>query len=377
MIFVDWYKPGFKAGGPVTSCVNIVEHFRNDYEFFVVTRNSDFGETKEYENTLSDRWTSVEEGINVFYISKKKLAVKTISKLINETVIDIYYINGIYSFFFSILPLILLRDVKKKIILAPRGMLLDSALSVKTFKKKAFLFIANLLNLYKDVLFHSTSSEEEKGIKDICGKQAATFTVPNIPRFFPHTNMDRIKKETNQLHLVSISRIDPKKNLSYALEVLQKIKDGRIKFDIYGPIYDQEYWRACLSVIEKLPENIMVEYKGSLQHDSLQQVLYNSHFLFFPTRGENYGHIIIESLLCGCPVLTSDQIPWNDLKENKAGWNLNLGDKNSYVDTLNSCIDMNNEEFTALSNNAYIYSNNFKKGDLFRNEYLNLFGSIK
>lgn len=31
---------------------------------------------------------------------------------------------------------------------------------------------------------------------------------------------------------------------------------------------------------------------------------------FFPTLGENYGHVIIESLSAGTPVLISDQTPW-------------------------------------------------------------------
>jgi len=33
----------------------------------------------------------------------------------------------------------------------------------------------------------------------------------------------------------------------------------------------------------------------------------------FPTLGENFGHVIIESLSAGCPVLCSDQTPWNDV----------------------------------------------------------------
>ena len=26
LIFIDWFKPGYKAGGPTTSNVNIVDH---------------------------------------------------------------------------------------------------------------------------------------------------------------------------------------------------------------------------------------------------------------------------------------------------------------------------------------------------------------
>jgi glycosyltransferase involved in cell wall biosynthesis len=33
----------------------------------------------------------------------------------------------------------------------------------------------------------------------------------------------------------------------------------------------------------------------------------------FPTLGENFGHVIAESLSASCPVICSDQTPWNDV----------------------------------------------------------------
>jgi glycosyltransferase involved in cell wall biosynthesis len=45
---------------------------------------------------------------------------------------------------------------------------------------------------------------------------------------------------------------------------------------------------------------------------------------FFPTRGENYGHVIAESLSVGTPVLISDQTPWRELSSDGLGWDLPL-----------------------------------------------------
>ena len=36
LVFVDWYLPGFKAGGPIRSCANLISHFSNEYDFFVL-----------------------------------------------------------------------------------------------------------------------------------------------------------------------------------------------------------------------------------------------------------------------------------------------------------------------------------------------------
>ena len=41
LIFIDWYKPGFKAGGPIQSVSNIVSQLGKDYEFYIITRDTD------------------------------------------------------------------------------------------------------------------------------------------------------------------------------------------------------------------------------------------------------------------------------------------------------------------------------------------------
>ncbi len=33
LIFIDWFTPGYKAGGPTTSNVNIVNHLSDDFDF--------------------------------------------------------------------------------------------------------------------------------------------------------------------------------------------------------------------------------------------------------------------------------------------------------------------------------------------------------
>lgn len=33
LIFIDWFAPGYKAGGPITSNVNIVEHLSDKLDF--------------------------------------------------------------------------------------------------------------------------------------------------------------------------------------------------------------------------------------------------------------------------------------------------------------------------------------------------------
>jgi glycosyltransferase involved in cell wall biosynthesis len=59
---------------------------------------------------------------------------------------------------------------------------------------------------------------------------------------------------------------------------------------------------------------------GSLQVDAYYPLLQQAHFLFSPTRGENYGHAIAESLFMGLPVIVANTTPWRDLFVRKLGF---------------------------------------------------------
>jgi glycosyltransferase involved in cell wall biosynthesis len=53
--------------------------------------------------------------------------------------------------------------------------------------------------------------------------------------------------------------------------------------------------------------------------------------LFVPTKGENFGHIFIEALEAGCPILTSDQTPWSWVKTFNAGGAIDLEKDQQYI----------------------------------------------
>jgi len=67
LVFIDWYLPGYKAGGPVTSVANIVARFRDEYEFHVITTNRDYGSDVPYADIEPNRWLKREENLFVYY----------------------------------------------------------------------------------------------------------------------------------------------------------------------------------------------------------------------------------------------------------------------------------------------------------------------
>jgi glycosyltransferase involved in cell wall biosynthesis len=132
--------------------------------------------------------------------------------------------------------------------------------------------------------------------------------------------------------------------------------DGEITFDIYGPLADPGYWESCRRLAEALPRNIHVRYRGMVPHERVPAVLADYHAFFLPTRGENFGHAILEALTAGCPVIVSDRTPWRGLADHKAGWDLPLERPAEFVCVLRRCVNMSAEEYADWSRGARAYA---------------------
>jgi glycosyltransferase involved in cell wall biosynthesis len=82
------------------------------------------------------------------------------------------------------------------------------------------------------------------------------------------------------------------------------------------------------------------------------RVLERYHLLLFPSLGENFGHVVLEALLAGCPPLVSDRTYWRGLAEKGVGWDLPLDAPEPFRDVLRTCIAMDDAQFQALSQRA-------------------------
>lgn len=355
VVFIDWYSPGYKAGGPVRSMINMTAHLAEEFDFFIVTRNSEYGEEVPYDSVNSDAWNKLPSGEKVWYSSAGTPSLKLWRNLIGEVNPDVVYINGIYSPKFSLLPLIAARRMKcSKIIVAPRGMLAVSAIHVKGWKKNLFLSIVKIVNLYKNLFWHATNQKEADEIVARLNVDRSKICVAaNLPRT-THKKSCASLKTQSVLRLISLARVAPEKNTLYAIECLSLIgAHCKIELDLYGQIYDQDYWQLCEKEILKLPNHIQVNYKGVVNSELIPKTIEKYHVLFLPSRGENFGHVILEALMAGRPVVISDQTPWRDLSDIKAGWDLSLSDPSGFSTTLESLATMNQNEYDEWCKGAW------------------------
>mgnify|MGYP002146514719 CR=1 FL=1 len=354
LVFVDWYLPGYKAGGPIRSVANMCNRLKDDFQFRIVTANTDLNEETPYANIISDRWTKGPDGTDVLYLSAGKRNQAEIKRIITEERADIIYLNSVFSKPFTLLPLLVRKKYfpARKVVLAPRGMLGKGALQIKPLKKQLFLTWAKITGLYKNIRWHASSEEEVKEIKRIFGSGAQATIGLNLSSARKLETKRRDKK-SGYLKLVFLSRISYKKNLEGALEILATIPaDQHIDFDIYGPAEEPEYWTRCEALIKQMPAHINVQYKGALANEKVQETLCKYHLSILLTFNENFGHSIVESLAAGCPVLLSDQTPWKYLEAKRAGWEFPLTEKENIRKALMQASEMNQEEFNQWSDGA-------------------------
>ena len=59
LVFIDLYLPVFRAGGPLRTLLNMVELLGREFEFFIITRDHDFGTNEPFCNVKNNSWNKV------------------------------------------------------------------------------------------------------------------------------------------------------------------------------------------------------------------------------------------------------------------------------------------------------------------------------
>jgi glycosyltransferase involved in cell wall biosynthesis len=378
LTLVGTYLPGYKGGGPIRSIENLVATFGEEFHFRIVTQDRDLGDRLPFPGIAVNRWSKVGHADVMYLRPGLNGLLRMWKQLRSVDSATVLYLNSFFARRFSILA-VLMRSFglcqPRCLLLAPRGEFSPGALQFKRIRKMFYLRMSRWLGLYQGLIWHASSDFEAADIRrqfpltediEIAGiaptspaadrKKAASQVVTASDIF--KASLGRItqrQKEPGRLRVVFVSRLTRKKNLSGALTMLQGIT-GQISFDIYGPAEDAGYWRECQELIASLPPNIQVRYRGEIEHERIGQVFAEHELFLFPTLGENYGHVISEALVEGCPVLISDQTPWRNLREKKVGWDIPLGETKKFQEVLQQCVDAEAGWYTALSTRAANYA---------------------
>jgi len=356
LVFADWFLPGFKAGGPIRSLANLVESL-DDCTFFLVTRITDHHSTDPYPGIEAGTWLTHVPHARVMYKREGDVNRTFILDIIRSVEPTHIYLNSLFSPRFTLLPLMMWKKLGRPgtLVLAPRGMLKTGALSVKSRKKSLFLFIARHTGLFKGVRWHATNAEEANEIQLNFDRHADVHIAPNVPASRGRGEQ-RVPKIPRELRLVSIARISPEKGILDGIRFLKGASiEGKVRLRCFGTHQNAPYLKECMELAATVP-NAEITFPGEIRPDSIPGELDDSHFLYAPTWGENYGHAIAEALLHGLPVMVSDRTPWRELTSRGAGWDIPLNEE-YFTKALNEALEMDAAVYLRMSDAAAAYGN--------------------
>ena len=354
-------------GGGITSANrNLIISLKNNFKFI----NIFFKPCKVLEQ---------ENDIPNIYLKYSPFYPQNLIKTINHLKPDYIIINGLFSIKSSIIPIILNYFLKYKIIISPRGMLKESALKKNYLIKIFFLRILKYL-LNNNTIFHATNNIEKDEI-NFFFKNSSTVVVSDTPPTLK-TPYQKILKSENVLRLFYLARIDDIKNLLFLLNTIKLLREQNDKkydlvLNIGGEIVDEKYWTKCKRLIDDLNnfQQININYLGQLNRIQIQKFFFKSHLFFLPTKGENFGYSIIESLSYSVPVLISNNTPFVNLEKLRFGNDLDLNDKHKFVEILMNYITMNDSIFSRIRRSIYENYNKFACLEKIKLDYIKIFNN--
>ena len=191
---------------------------------------------------------------------------------------------------------------------------------------------------------------------------------PNLMRliYIPVEYVENIDLSIKDKNLViSIGRIDMRKNYEVLLRIAEKLKNYR--FIIAGALNrgDEEYYR---NLIKNKPDN--VEIKANINEYEKIELLKKASIYIHLNRRENYGISILEAMSYGSvPVVPESGGPWEDIIEyGKYGYGFNSVDE--AVEQITN-IDFNIEKTIIDSMDRFSFKNFYHNMDNFVEEVQN------
>jgi glycosyltransferase involved in cell wall biosynthesis len=354
LTLIDAYLPAWRYGGPLRTVAGMVDRLPHDCQLWIVTRDRDLGDGAPFPGVPRDQWVA-RDAARVRYLSPGAQSVAKLARLIRETDTDLVYANSLFSRL--TLRYLLARRLglvpRRPLLLAPRNELSGGALARKRYKKWPFLKLASIVGLFDGARWQASTEREREEIalalramgrvvgaaeilvaRDLVAKEAGATPIPRA-------------KKRGAARFVFVSRIVPNKNLLLAIEALAGVS-GDATLEVFGPLEDERYWERCLLASRGLPTNVRFSYGGELRHDLVAATFAAHDFFVFPTLFENFGHVVIESLTAGCPVVVSDRTPWRGFEARHAGFDLPLEDLSRWTAILQRCVDMDSTDHDEL-----------------------------
>ncbi len=206
----------------------------------------------------------------------------------NSDVIHIHFARDLISILSATIAI--LR--KKPYVAQTHGMLIhDGRMSTRFLD---LIFTRPLLNKAGQIF--ALSKKELSDLKKLKLSRGAAI-LPNGVSAQPISNF----RSQKQARIVFCSRLEKRKGVEKFIGIANTLRHSGYKFEVYGP--DSGELNFLLAQIDELKLHGILEYKGSLQPEQVQQVLKDIDLVVLPSKNEPFPMIILEAMAVGTAVL--------------------------------------------------------------------------
>lgn len=220
------------------------------------------------------------------------------------------------------------RSLGVPYVLSLHGMLDDWSVAQKPLRKRAYMGLAGRHMLEKAAFVHSTASAELAQSKRWFPRGTETI-IPYLMdldpyRTLPGKAMAREKFEflaqSADPTVLFLSRLHYKKGCEFLLEAAALLRDRGVACRVaFAGTGDEPYVRTLSTMSEQLGLADRVHFLGQVRGVEKFSLYQNADLFVLPTSQENFGLVLIESLACGTPVVTTKGVDiWQDVEASGA-----------------------------------------------------------
>lgn len=236
---------------------------------------------------------------------------------------DVVHIHGVWKPF-NIVAVSVAKDLKRKIVIQPHGMLDPWSLQQAAWKKKMAMMLVwrGLLNA---ATFLLALNDDEAALLAPLNLKCKVKIFPNgvFPAEFSELPDGVLFREHagigNRSYILFLSRLHYKKGLDYLIDSFELFcrENNSVDLVIAGP--DDGMHTAVEQWVKARSLSSRVHMVGPLNGRVKMSALNGAYCFCLPSRQEGFSMAINESLACGVPVVISEQCHFPEVANANAG----------------------------------------------------------
>jgi glycosyltransferase involved in cell wall biosynthesis len=127
----------------------------------------------------------------------------------------------------------------------------------------------------------------------------------DLTRFRPAASRPVV--HNSKLNLLFVGRINQRKGMKYLLQALELLNHNNVQLTVCGRVVDD------LELFKPFASRVTI--RPSISADELVEAYQNADLFVFPSVAEGFGQVLLESMACGLPILSTSRTAAPDLVE--------------------------------------------------------------